>query len=78
MSRRLVVFPERRTVRMAEHICSVHGGVLPVPENFGENKVRGWRYTEFRSKFHGNPWGTTGPMGTFPGLFVPERHGGEK
>ncbi len=41
MFRRLVVFPERRTVRMAEHICSVHGGVLPVPENFGENKVGG-------------------------------------
>ncbi len=38
-SRRLAVFPERRTLGVAAHICAVHGGRLPVPENFAENKV---------------------------------------
>ena len=36
----LVVFPERRTLKMAETICELHGGSLPVPENIFENDVR--------------------------------------
>ena len=36
----LVVFPERRTLKMAETICELHGGSLPVPENKLENDVR--------------------------------------
>ena len=36
----LVVFPERRNVDMAETLCRIHGGRLPVPVNDYENEVR--------------------------------------
>ena len=35
----LVVFPQRRTIEMAIHICRVHGGHIPVPMNLRENGV---------------------------------------
>lgn len=35
----LVVFPERRTVEMAQIICKAHGGRLPLPKNYHENQV---------------------------------------
>ena len=35
----LFVFPQRRTKEMAEYICRVHGGHLPVPSNIHENRV---------------------------------------
>ena len=34
-----VVFPERRSLEMAETICKLHGGHLPVPINDMENDV---------------------------------------
>ncbi len=51
--RRLIVFPERRTVEVAMHLCSVHGGHLPVPENAWENKVRrrGIQYVHTRTHY---------------------------
>ena len=34
-----VVFPERRSLEMAETICKLHGGHLPVPTDDTENNV---------------------------------------
>ena len=36
----LVVFPERVTIEMASKVCMIHGGMLPVPRNIDENRVR--------------------------------------
>ena len=35
----LVAFPEKRNVDMAETLCRIHGGRLPVPNNDYENDV---------------------------------------
>ena len=43
----VIVFPERRTIEMAETICRVHGGQIPVPKNIDENMVKYYMFQQY-------------------------------